>query len=108
MHRSVLLMSAGPFAPRKWIHDTFVAEGRGGPETRPLHPWQQAVEPVAHWVQMTSEPAEVVFDPCLGSGTTAVAAIGAGRRFLGGDIEAGNVATVRERIDVELGGGGAS
>lgn len=97
-HRSVLLFSAGPFEPRKWIHDTFFAEGRGGPEIRPLHPWQQAVEPVTHWVQMTSEPGELVFDPFLGSGTTAVAAIGAGRRFLGGDIEAGNVATTRERL----------
>ncbi len=46
-HRSVLLLSAGPFRPRRWIHDTFFAEGRGGPDTRPLHPWQQAVEPMA-------------------------------------------------------------
>jgi ParB-like chromosome segregation protein Spo0J len=100
-HRSVLLLSAGPFTPRKWIHDTFFAEGRGGPESRPLHPWQQAVEPVVHWVHMTSEPGELVFDPFLGSGTTAVAAIGAGRRFLGGDIEPGNVATARERLEDE-------
>ena len=100
-HRSVVLMSAGGYEPRKWLHDTFIAEGRGGPDTRPLHPWQQAVEPVVHWVQMVSEPGEVVMDPFLGSGTTAVAAVGAGRRFLGGDIEAGNVATARERLDSE-------
>ena len=98
-HRSVVLMSAGTYEPRKWLHDTFVAEGRGGPEARPLHPWQQALDPVCHWVKMVSEPDEVVFDPCCGSGTTAVAAVGAGRRFLGGDIEAGNVATTRERLD---------
>ncbi|MDA8309420.1 MAG: DNA methyltransferase [Actinomycetota bacterium] len=76
-------------------------EGRGGPEARPLHSWQQAVEPVIHWVQMTSEPGELVMDPFLGSGTTAVAAIGAGRRFVGGDIEAGNVATAKERLEQE-------
>lgn len=46
---------------------------------------------------MSSEPGELVFDPFLGSGTTAVAAIGVGRRFLGGDIDAGNVSTARER-----------
>ncbi|MDA8310765.1 MAG: DNA methyltransferase [Actinomycetota bacterium] len=106
-HRSVVLMSAGTYEPRKWLHDTFVAEGRGGPETRPLHPWQQALEPVVHWVKMVSEPGEVVFDPCCGSGTTAVAAVGSGRRFLGGDIEAGNVATTKERLEVELGAPGA-
>jgi hypothetical protein len=103
-HRSVLLFSAGPYQPRKWIHDTFYADGRGGPEARPLHPWQQAVEPVTHWVHMTSKPGELVFDPFLGSGTTPVAAVGAGRRFLGGDIEASNVATARERLERIAGG----
>ena len=103
-HRSVLLFSAGPYEPRRWLQDTFFAEGRGGPETRPLHPWQQAVEPVRHWIEMTSEPGEVVFDPFLGSGTTAVAAVGAGRKFVGGDIEAGNVTTARDRLE----GGGAA
>jgi site-specific DNA-methyltransferase (adenine-specific) len=100
-HRSVLLLSAGPFRPRRWIHDTFFAEGRGGPDTRPLHPWQQAVEPMAHWVRMTSEPGEVVFDPCCGSGTTGVAALTEGRRFLGGDLDPAYVETTRRRL-VEL------
>ena len=98
-HRSVVLMSSGRYEPRKWLHDTFMAEGRGGPETRPLHPWQQALAPVRHWVLMVSEPGEVVFDPFCGSGTTGVAALAAGRRFLGGDIEAGNVETTRTRLE---------
>jgi hypothetical protein len=102
-HRSVLLFSAGPFRPRKWLHDLYVAEGRGGPDLRPLHPWQQAVEPCRHWVRQVSEPGETVFDPFLGSGTTAVAALAEGRRFLGGDIEAGNVGTARQRLDARGG-----
>jgi site-specific DNA-methyltransferase (adenine-specific) len=97
-HRSVLLLSAGPFAPRRWIHDTFFAEGRGGPDTRPLHQWQQAVEPMQHWVRMTSEPGETVFDPCCGSGTTGVAALMEGRRFLGGDLDPAYVETTRRRL----------
>ncbi len=104
-HRSVLLFSAGPFRPRKWLHDLFVAEGRGGPEARPLHKWQQAVEPCRHWVRQVSEPGELIFDPFLGSGTTAVAALAEGRRFMGGDIEAGNVATARARLDAGEAGG---
>jgi ParB-like chromosome segregation protein Spo0J len=98
-HRSVLLFSAGTFTPRRWIHDTFFAEGRGGPESRPLHPWQQAVEPVRHWVRMTSEPGETVFDPFIGSGTTAVAALGEGRRFMGGDLDPACIETTRQRIE---------
>lgn len=97
-HRSVLLFSAGPYEPRRWLHDTFLAEGRGGPETRPLHKWQQAVEPVRHWVEMVSEPGETVFDPFCGSGTTGVASLQAGRRFVGGDVDPGHVASADERL----------
>lgn len=98
-HRSVLLFSAGAYEARKWLHDTFVSPGRGGPETRSLHPWQQAVEPLVHWVQMTTKANEVVFDPFCGSGTTGVAALASGRRFVGGDIEPANVETTKERLE---------
>ena len=98
-HRSVLLFSAGEFEPRKWIHDTFWSEGRGGPESRPLHPWQQSVATMRHWVFMTSKPGEVVLDPFVGSGTCAVAALSEGRRFLGGDLDPACVETTRQRIE---------
>jgi site-specific DNA-methyltransferase (adenine-specific) len=101
-HRSVLLFSAGRYQPRRWLHDSCsTAEGQGGTETRQLHPWQQAVEPAAHWVRSVSEPGETVFDPFVGSGTTAVAAVAEGRRFLGGDIDPAYVETTRRRL-VEL------
>jgi ParB-like chromosome segregation protein Spo0J len=100
-HRSVLLYSAGPYQPRTWLNDVVFAEGRGGPEERPLHPWQQALEPVRHWVRQVSEPGELIVDPFLGSGTTAVAAVMEGRRFLGCDIDPGCVETTRRRL-VEL------
>ena len=67
-HRSVLLYSAGPYEPRRWVHDLVFAEGRGGPDERPLHPWQQAVEPVRHWIRQVSEPGELIIDPFLGLG----------------------------------------
>ena len=98
-HRSVLLYSAGRYQPRRWIHDAHtVGDGRGGPESRPLHAWQQAVGPCSHWVRSASEPGEVVFDPFVGSGTTAVAAVTEGRRFLGGDIDPASVETTRQRL----------
>ena len=100
-HRSVLLYSAGPYQPRSWLNDVVFAEGRGGPQERPLHPWQQALEPVRHWIRQVSEPGELVVDPFLGSGTTAVAAVLEGRRFIGCDIDPGCVETTRRRL-VEL------
>lgn len=98
-HRSVLLYSAGPYRPRRWLDDLAFGEGRGGPEERPLHPWQQAIRPVRHWVKMMSDPGELIVDPFLGSGTTAVAAVMEGRRFLGSDIDPGCVETTRERLE---------
>jgi site-specific DNA-methyltransferase (adenine-specific) len=97
-HRSVLLYSAGPYQPRRWVHDLVLAEGRGGPDERPLHPWQQALEPVRHWTRQVSEPGELIVDPFLGSGTTAVAAVLEGRRFLGCDLDPGCVETTRRRL----------
>ncbi len=104
-HRSVLLYSAGTYQPRRWVHDLVFAEGRGGPDERPLHPWQQALEPIRHWVRQVSEPGELIVDPFLGSGTTAVAAVLEGRRFLGCDVDPGCVETTRRRL-VELVSGG--
>jgi site-specific DNA-methyltransferase (adenine-specific) len=97
-HRSVLLYSAGPYQPRSWLNDVVFAEGRGGPQERPLHPWQQALEPVRHWVRQVSEPGELIVDPFIGSGTTAVAAVMEGRRFIGCDIDPGCVETTRRRL----------
>ncbi len=101
LHRSVLFYSAGPYEPRGWLRDLVFAEGRGGPDERPLHPWQQALEPVRHWVRQVSEPGELIVDPFLGSGTTAVAAVLEGRRFLGCDLDPACVETARCRL-VEL------
>jgi ParB-like chromosome segregation protein Spo0J len=100
-HRSVLLYSAGSYQPHSWLNDVVFAEGRGGPQERPLHPWQQALEPVRHWVRQVSEPGELIVDPFIGSGTTAVAAVMEGRRFIGCDIDPGCVETTRRRL-VEL------
>ena len=97
-HRSVLMYSAGPYRPRTWLNDVAFAEGRGGPEERPLHAWQQALEPVRHWIRQVSQPGELIADPFLGSGTTAVASLMEGRRFIGCDVDPGCVETTRRRL----------
>lgn len=99
-HRSVLLFAAGDYRPRHWVHDTVVsAGGECGPGGRTLHPWQQALDPFRHWVRQVSEPGEVIADPFLGSGTTAIAAIAEARRFVGADIDPGNIDIARQRIE---------
>ncbi|MGH9291604.1 MAG: DNA methyltransferase [Acidimicrobiales bacterium] len=99
-HRSVLIFSAGKYVPRRWILDTTVAEGGGRPSQRSLHPWQQAVEPARHWVRSVSEPEELVVDPFVGSGTSAIAAVMEGRRFVGADVDPACIEVTRRRLEV--------
>ena len=69
---------------------------KGYPTEKPV----AAIEPLVH---QSSLPGEVVLDPFSGSGATGVAAVAAGRRFVGCDIapEAVQLATGR----IEAAGG---
>ena len=49
-----------------------------------------------------SDPDEIVMDPFAGSGTTGVACIRTGRRFVGIEIDPGYCALVVERMEREL------
>lgn len=95
-HRAVLLFSAGPYVPRRWLEDTIRSPHA---PAKDLHPWQQALGPVAKLVELCSAPGELVCDPFLGSGTTAIAAVSSGRRFVGCDRDAGAVAAALERLE---------
>jgi DNA modification methylase len=93
----VAFFSAGPYEIRTTIVDALMAEGRG--EKAPGdHPWQQTVGPFARLVEMAAKPGELVVDPFIGSGTTALACQATGRRFLGSDVDAGAVSLAIERL----------
>lgn len=53
-------------------------------------------------IALTSEPGDLVLDPFVGSGTSAVAAVELGRRFLGYDISAPYVDVAERRVQVAL------
>lgn len=66
------------------------------------HPCQKS-ENVMRWlVERTSMADETVCDPYMGSGTTGVACIRTGRRFVGVEIDAGYFDTARKRLEREL------
>lgn len=50
------------------------------------------------FIKLFTKPGDMVLDPFLGSGTTAVAAIELGRRYIGIDTEADYVELSKERI----------
>ena len=62
------------------------------------HPTQKPVALFEYLIKTYSSPGEVVFDPYMGSGTTAVAALHAGRNFIGFEIEPEYHALAEKRI----------
>lgn len=65
-----------------------------------LHPTQKPVALFEYLIRTYTNPGEVVLDNCLGSGTTAVAAINTGRQFIGIEREPEYVEIANNRIAV--------
>jgi DNA modification methylase len=81
------------------------ARGNSDGVEKTLHHWQQSLDGFTEIVQRFTEPGDLVVDPFLGSGTTALACLQLGRRFVGCDIDAGAVAIARRRVQDALKGG---
>ena len=62
------------------------------------HPTQKPLQLLDRIVRAGSSPSELVLDPFNGSGTTGVAALSSGRRYIGIDIDAQYLELTRRRI----------
>ncbi len=70
----------------------------GGPDKR-FHPWGQAESEFAFLVECFSQINDLVADPFVGGGVSAVAALRLGRRFVGIDSALESVEMSRRRIE---------
>jgi site-specific DNA-methyltransferase (adenine-specific)/adenine-specific DNA-methyltransferase len=66
------------------------------------YPTQKPVELLERIVRASTNPGDLVLDCFSGSGTTAVAAINSGRRFVGGDINLGAVNLTVQRVSAAI------
>ena len=62
------------------------------------HPWQQSVEPCRYLIEKFTKPTDLVLDPFICTGTTAIAALMEGRRCIGIDIEQKNLDVAKGRL----------
>jgi len=88
-----------PFSPRlkaEVKHDCYI---KGGPETEDTgHPAQKSLEPVLDMISWCSDEGDLVLDPFVGSGTTAVACKMLDRDFIGIEINPEYCAIAEKRL----------
>ncbi len=66
-----------------------------------VHPTQKPVELIEWLIKTYSNEGDTILDNCMGSGTTAIAAIRTGRNFIGFETDEGYYKICLERIEKE-------
>ena len=66
--------------------------------SRALHPTQKNLKLFEELILDNTNPGDIVLDPCIGSGTTAIAAAKHGRHYIGFDLYPECCCVARERI----------
>lgn len=69
-----------------------------------LHPTQKPVALFEWLIKTYTNPGDTVLDPCMGSGTTAVAALNNGRNFIGFEKDPQYFQIAKKRIESLLSG----
>jgi len=89
----------GRFAePRDWFEWPAQTGGYSKEARERQHPQQKPRKVFARWIGGLSQPTDLIFDPFLGSGTTAVVAERLGRRWIGCEINEQYAAMATKRI----------
>ena len=63
-----------------------------------VHPTQKPVALMEYLIRTYTNEGETILDNCMGSGTTGVACVNAGRNFIGMEMDAGYFAIAQKRI----------
>ena len=53
---------------------------------------------VPYFIEIASNPGDIVFDPFMGVGTTGVSSVKKGRRFIGSELNCDYVTAANKRI----------
>lgn len=77
-----------------WIKDAVESRVRN----KDLHDWQQGIEPAEYYIEKLTDRNGVILDPLLGTGTTGVAAVKLGRKFIGIEINPITLKSAKNRI----------
>ena len=74
------------------------ADSEFGNNAKRFHPTQKPIKLMQWCIELTSKPGDTIFDPFIGSGTTALACINTGRNYIGIEKEEKYCRIAEERI----------
>jgi DNA modification methylase len=97
----VIFWGKPPCAPSVYVKDWHLQSKApfGANRQRIDHPCPRPLEQTEYVVSLASLPGHVVLDPFMGSGTTGVAAVRNGRRFIGIEKDPKHFESARKRIE---------
>jgi site-specific DNA-methyltransferase (adenine-specific) len=80
-------------------YPTSILEFSNAVQKGKVHPTQKPVALFEYLIRTYTQPGEIVLDNCIGSGTTAIAALNTGRFFIGIEKEPKYVEIARQRVE---------
>ena len=87
-----------------WTHPIAALEARKSNAGRPEHLTPKPVSLMLELVELFTDPGDVILDPFCGSGTTGVACLRLGRRFIGIERDEKYARVATERLEAEVRG----
>lgn len=93
--KPVILFGKG----KEWFGD--VAVSKINDNDKRFHGWGQSESGMADLVDRLTKPGQLICDPFLGGGTTALVSLAMGRKFVGCDIDPGCVAKTKKRVEAQ-------
>ncbi|MFH1031094.1 MAG: DNA methyltransferase [Chloroflexota bacterium] len=94
--KPVIWLTKGELEGRDWYGDVFKSDINDNDKR--FHHWGQSESGIGRLVEAFTKPDDLVCDPFVGGGTTAVVSINLGRKFIGSDIDADALETCRTRV----------
>lgn len=105
-HKTSLIMHSGTFANTKETHyvrtetgfPRMVLDFKKNPKDSKYHLNAKPVPLLEYLIKTYTNPGETVLDNCMGSGSTGVACVNTGRRFIGMELDEHYFSVAQERI----------
>jgi len=94
--KPVLVFVNGEFDNEDWHGDVIKSDVNDNDKR--FHEWGQSESGIARLVEAFSKEGDMVLDPFLGGGTTAIVCVDLNRHFIGSDIDPEKIETTKRRL----------